>query len=118
MRNLPDGLETYIYQGGSNLSMGERQLIAFTRMLIKNPAILILDEATANIDETYELLIQNAIRVVMQERTCFIIAHRLSTIIQCDLILVFKDGGIVERGTHEGLVEKGGYYADLIRRQI
>jgi ABC-type multidrug transport system fused ATPase/permease subunit len=118
MRNFPIGLNTFIHQGGSNLSMGERQLIAFTRMLIKDPAILILDEATANIDEAHEILIQNATSVVMENRTCFIVAHRLSTIVQCDLILVFRDGVIVEMGSHSELAKQGGYYAELIRRQI
>ena len=118
MQNLTDGLDTFIFQSGSNLSMGERQLIAFTRMLIKDPAILILDEATANIDESHELLIQNATSVLMKDRTCFIVAHRLSTIIQCDLILVFRDGRIVEHGTHSELIRLGGYYEELIRRQI
>ncbi len=118
IRKLPLGLDTVVYQGGSNLSLGERQLIALTRMLIKDPAILLLDEATANIDEANEVLIQNAISAVMEDRTCFIIAHRLSTIIQCDLILVFRDGAIVERGNHEQLLRQDGYYAELIRQQL
>jgi ABC-type multidrug transport system fused ATPase/permease subunit len=118
MEKLSAGLDTILLDGGSNLSMGERQLIAFTRMLLRNPAILILDEATANVDEPCEALIQKAILEVLQGRTCFIIAHRLSTIQHCDNILVFQDGHIMEQGRHDQLVQRQGHYSQLVKRQI
>lgn len=115
---FPTGLDHPLVEGGENLSMGERQLVALTRMLLRDPAIMILDEATANIDEPCELLIQRAIAEVMEGRTCFVIAHRLSTIVRCDLILVFRDGEIVEQGTHRELMQRGGVYAELAARQL
>ncbi|HYX38421.1 MAG TPA: ABC transporter ATP-binding protein [Oligoflexus sp.] len=118
MDKLAAGLDTLLQDGGSNLSMGERQLIAFTRMLLRNPAILILDEATANVDEPCEALIQKAILEVLQGRTCFIIAHRLSTIQHCDNILVFQDGRIMEQGRHDQLLNRQGHYSQLVKRQI
>lgn len=118
LSHFPEGLEHKVIEGGENLSMGERQLIAFTRMVLRDPKVLILDEATANIDERCEKLIQNAITEVMVGRTCFVIAHRLSTIIQCDLILVFNKGEIVEQGTHAQLMQSGGYYASLAGKQL
>jgi ABC-type multidrug transport system fused ATPase/permease subunit len=118
MSRFPDGLNTKIFDGGENLSMGERQLIAFTRTLINNPRILILDEATANIDEECELLIQEATRDLLRGRTCFIIAHRLSTILACDRILVFDSGMIVEQGSHQELMALQGRYAALVARQL
>jgi len=118
MDKLSAGLDTMLQDGGSNLSMGERQLIAFTRMLLRNPAILILDEATANVDEPCEALIQKAILEVLQGRTCFIIAHRLSTIQHCDNILVFQDGRIIEQGRHDQLLIRQGHYSQLVKRQM
>lgn len=118
LRNLADGLGHQVLEGGENLSMGERQLVAFTRMMLRDPKVLILDEATANIDERCEKLIQSAIVEVMEGRTCFVIAHRLSTIIRCDVILVFRDGEIVEQGTHADLMARGGYYSDLAGKQL
>ena len=112
------GIDHALSEGGENLSMGERQLVALTRMLLRDPAIMILDEATANIDERCEILIQKAITEVMMGRTCFVIAHRLSTIVQCDLILVFARGEIVEQGTHRELMAKHGIYAELAKRQL
>ena len=108
------GLNTMIFEHGKNLSAGESQVIAFMRMMIKEPSILILDEATANVDSTYEKMLHNALFEVMADKTCFIIAHRLSTIKKCDLILVFKNGHIIERGTHTDLITREqGYYRRL-----
>lgn len=118
LNTLPDGLNSMIIENGENLSMGERQLVAFTRMLLKNPVIMILDEATANIDERCEILIQRAVAKVMCGRTSFVIAHRLSTIIQCDVILVFRGGRIVESGTHDELLMAQGYYSSLASHQL
>ena len=118
MKRMSNGLDTLIIDGGENLSVGERQLVAFTRMLVRDPALLILDEATANIDEKYEGLIQQAIREVLRERTCFVIAHRLGTILLCDEILVFDHGEIVERGTHDELMALQGYYSRLAAKQL
>ncbi len=115
---LPLGLHTILTDGGSNLSMGERQLLSFTRLILRNPKILILDEATANIDEHCEVLIQNAISEILSHRTCFIIAHRLSTIKHCDQILVLDDGLIAESGSHEELMMKKGTYFNLVSRQL
>lgn len=112
------GLDTFLVDGGENLSQGERQLIAFTRMLLKDPAILILDEATANIDPTCEQYIQQAIYHTLKNRTCLIIAHRLHTITQCDTILVFKDGAICEKGNHEELLARNGVYQQLASKQL
>jgi ABC-type multidrug transport system fused ATPase/permease subunit len=117
MHHFPNGLDSWIVDGGENLSMGERQLIAFTRMFLRDPAILLLEEATASIDKNYETLIQNAIDEALIGRTCFTIAHRLSTILKSDLILVFEKGNIVERGTHTELMAKRGYYWKLAERQ-
>ena len=118
LAKMPHGLDTLLNDGGTNLSMGERQLVALTRMLVRNPKVLILDEATANVDEPCEALIQKAIVELLQGRTCFIIAHRLSTIRHCDRILVFHQGSILEEGPHDELLEKDGHYAELVRRQI
>jgi len=118
LSTLPEGLDAILLENGENLSMGERQLVAFTRMLLKNPGIMILDEATANIDERCEALIQKAVAKVMTGRTSLVIAHRLSTIIQCDLIIVFKNGRIVEQGTHHELMAQSGYYSSLASHQI
>lgn len=111
------GLDYHIVENGDNLSAGEKQLIAYTRMLIRDPAILILDEATAAVDREYELKIQQATELLLKERTCFIIAHRLKTVEACDQILVFKEGNIIEQGRHETLISQQGYYANLARSQ-
>jgi ABC-type multidrug transport system fused ATPase/permease subunit len=118
MHRFTAGLDSKILDGGDNLSAGERQLIAFTRMLIRNPSVLILDEATSNIDPECEELIQKAIKETLHDRTCFVIAHRLNTILQCDEILVFKDGRIVERGSHFELLAQCGHYSQLARKQM
>ncbi len=111
---LPDGYQTMLSERGSGLSAGERQLISFARIVVCKPKILILDEATANLDSHSERLVQEALRVVAEGRTTLVIAHRLSTIKHADRILVMRDGRIEEQGTHMSLMMKGGYYADLV----
>ena len=115
---LPDGYDTVLGEGGGNLSQGQRQLLSFARAVLANPRILILDEATSNIDTRTEALIQRALGTLLEGRTSIVIAHRLSTIRTADLILVVADGRIAERGTHAELLEKSGLYADLYRRQF
>lgn len=111
--DLPHGLETECGERGSNLSMGQRQLVALARVLLKNPAILILDEATASIDPFTEAQIQEGLQEVMQGRTAMIIAHRLWTIQNADRIIVLQEGQILAEGTHDDLLVQGGQYADL-----
>ncbi|GMA13671.1 ABC transporter ATP-binding protein [Deinococcus metallilatus] len=116
--SLPEGYQTEVRERGATLSTGQKQLLAFARALIQNPDILlVLDEATANVDTETELRIQHALEKVMQGRTSIIIAHRLSTIEHCDRIVVMRRGRIVEQGSHRELLEKGGYYARLHRLQ-
>jgi ATP-binding cassette, subfamily B, multidrug efflux pump len=115
---LPDGYETVLGAGGGTLSQGQRQLIAFARAILAEPRILILDEATSNIDTRTEATIQRALGTLLAGRTSIVIAHRLSTIRNADLILVVEGGAIVERGTHDALMRAGGRYADLARRQF
>lgn len=116
--NLPGGYQANVGERGKLLSQGQRQLIAIARALLANPRILIMDEATANIDIRTEVLIQRALKQLLLGRTSFVVAHRLSTIRSADVVLVLDDGRIVERGTHQELVERGGLYADLYRRQF
>mgnify|MGYP005641714097 CR=1 FL=1 len=106
-------LNSLILEGGANLSIGERQLIALTRVLLRDPAILILDEATANIDPHFEKIIHRAIDFIMENRTCLMIAHRLQTLEHCDRILVFNSGSIVEQGTKEELIQSKGFFFKL-----
>jgi ABC-type multidrug transport system fused ATPase/permease subunit len=115
---LPDGYATEILEGGSNLSLGQRQLICFARAVLADPRILILDEATASVDTMTEMLIQDALRRLLHGRTALVIAHRLSTIVDADLICVVQDGRIVGQGRHQSLLDEGGLYRDLYERQF
>lgn len=115
---LPDGYNTVIDEGMSNLSQGERQLITIARAFLADPDILILDEATSNVDTLTEAYIQMALRDIMKGRTNFVIAHRLSTIKNADVIFVMNEGKIIEIGTHKELLEKGGFYSQLYRSQF
>ncbi len=105
-------------EGGDRLSTGEKQLISFARAVLADPRIFVLDEATASIDTRTEQLIQQATERLLQGRTSFLIAHRLSTIRRADLILVVRDGRILEQGTHEALLQRHGYYHALYSRQF
>ena len=118
IERLPEGYDTVIEEGGSNISQGEKQLLTIARALVSNPEILILDEATSSVDTRTEALIQEGIRELTTGRTSFLIAHRLSTIVGADVILVMDDGRIVERGSHEELLEKDGYYKELYMSQF
>jgi ABC-type multidrug transport system fused ATPase/permease subunit len=113
IQDLPDGLDTDVGERGSNLSMGQRQLVALARVLLKDPSIFILDEATASVDPFTETQIQEGLETVMQNRTAIVIAHRLSTIKHADRIIVMDHGRIIEEGTHDRLMEAGGHYASL-----
>jgi ABC-type multidrug transport system fused ATPase/permease subunit len=115
---LPDGYETQILEGGVNLSLGQRQLICIARAVLADPLLLILDEATANVDTLTEALIQEALERLLQGRTAIVIAHRLSTIRRADLICVVQDGRIVEQGVHEELLVQKGLYRELYERQF
>ncbi len=115
---LEHGYESNVGESGGRLSVGEKQLISFARAILANPAIFVLDEATSSIDTETEQLIQKAIGHVLKGHTSFVIAHRLSTIRQADLILVVKNGRIIEQGSHEELLSQGGYYYDLYSRQF
>ncbi|MCM3026160.1 ABC transporter ATP-binding protein/permease [Bacillus safensis] len=117
LKHLPEGFDEPVVEKGSTLSSGERQLISFARALAYDPAILILDEATANIDTETEAIIQRALDVVKEGRTTFVIAHRLSTIKKADMILVLEKGEIVERGSHEQLMQQEGLYAQMYELQ-
>ena len=114
---MPDGYDTMVGERGSRLSVGERQRITIARALIKDPPLLVLDEATSSLDAESEALVQEALDRLMSRRTTFVIAHRLSTIVHADRIIVLKHGMIVEEGTHRDLMNTGGYYSALVKRQ-
>ena len=118
IRTLPEGYKTVINEDTTNVSQGEKQLITIARALLKDPEILILDEATSSVDTRLEHLLQEAMDKAMEGRTSFIIAHRLSTIRNADLILVMQEGSIVEQGNHQDLIEQGGIYRDLYESQF
>ncbi|KKF43838.1 ABC transporter ATP-binding protein [Streptococcus uberis] len=118
IRTLPGGYDMVINQESSNISLGQKQLLTIARALLANPKILILDEATSSVDTRLELLIQKAMKVLMQGRTSFVIAHRLSTIQEADKILVLKDGRIIEQGNHQSLLEQNGFYSELFHSQF
>ena len=118
IRTLSNGYDTQISEDGESISQGEKQLLTIARAILANPKILILDEATSSVDTRTEILIQNAMDKLMEGRTTFIIAHRLSTIKNADLILVMRDGDIVEQGTHDSLLKKDGFYATLYNSQF
>ncbi len=111
--SLPQGLETEVGERGSNLSMGQRQLVSLMRVLIQKPAVFILDEATASIDPFTEWQIQQALSMILANTTSILIAHRLSTVKAADRIIVLEDGKIIEQGNHNSLLEQHGHYSDL-----
>lgn len=118
IKTLPDGYNMFLNEEASNISQGEKQLLTIARAIISDPKILILDEATSSVDTRIELMLQQAMQNVMKGRTSFVIAHRLSTIKSADLILVIKDGNIIEQGNHEELMAKGGFYEELYNSQF
>ena len=118
IERLPDGYNAIISERADNISAGQKQLLCIARVILKQPPLLILDEATSNVDTRTELKIQKAIDEVMKGKTCFIVAHRLSTIVNADVILVMKDGKIIEQGKHEELLKKEGFYYEIFNSQF
>jgi len=118
IRTLPDGYDTMLNEEASNISQGQKQLLTIARAILADPAILILDEATSNVDTRTELLIQKGMGSLMKGRTSFVIAHRLSTVREADMILVMRNGSLTETGTHTELLAKGGFYADIYNSQF
>ena len=118
IESLPNGYDTLLSDDGVNISKGQKQLITIARAMLADSPILILDEATSNVDSRTEIKIQEAMHSLMKNRTCFVIAHRLSTVKNADVILVFKDGNVIEQGNHDALMELGGFYASLYNSQF
>ena len=118
IQNLPNGYDTIVGERGYRLSGGEKQRVAIARVILKDPRVLILDEATSHLDSESEALIQEALQGVMQNRTSLVIAHRLSTILSADTILVLEEGKLVEEGTHQALLAQQGLYSRLYERQF
>ena len=118
IKRLPNGYDTVIGEAGGILSQGQKQLLSITRVMLTLPPMLILDEATSSIDTRTEMKIQEAFLKMMRGRTSFIVAHRLSTVREADLILVMKDGNIIEQGNHKELIEKRGFYYELYNSQF
>ena len=114
---MPDKYETIVTEGGNNISQGQKQLLCIARIMLVKPPMLILDEATSNIDTRTELKIQQAFNTIMTGRTTFIVAHRLSTIVTADKILVMNKGNIIEQGTHDELIARHGFYYHLYNSQ-
>jgi ATP-binding cassette subfamily B protein len=118
IEKMDKGLDSEVGEGGDLLSTGEKQLLSFARAILADPRILVLDEATSSIDTVTEKRIQDAIGKVIKGRTSFMIAHRLSTVVDADVILVVRDGKIIEQGKHAELMKKKGYYYELFTRQF
>ena len=118
IKRLPNGYDTVITEEGGGLSQGQKQLLCIARVMLSLPPMLILDEATSSIDTRTEIKIQNAFAAMMKGRTSFIVAHRLSTIKEADIILVMKDGHILEQGSHKTLLAQNGFYAALYNSQF
>ena len=118
IKRLPQGYDTPVGEDGGNLSAGQKQLLCFTRVMLSAPPMLILDEATSSIDTKTELRVQRAFEKLMKGKTSFIVAHRLSTIMSADRILVMRDGNVIEQGTHQELMSKGGFYSELYNSQF
>ena len=117
IESLPQGYDTLLIDDGANISKGQKQLLTIARALLMKTPMLILDEATSNVDTRTEHQIQAAMRNLMQDKTCFVVAHRLSTIRNADCILVIRDGNVVERGTHEELLALKGFYYEMHQAQ-
>ena len=118
IKRLPDGYDTVIGEDGGSLSQGQKQLLCIARVMLCLPPMLILDEATSSIDTRTEMKIQEAFLRMMNGRTSFIVAHRLSTIKSADIILVMKDGNVIEQGSHDELLARGGFYSELYNSQF
>lgn len=115
---MENGYDTLIENNGMNISQGQRQLLSLSRAILSNRNILILDEATSNIDSNTERIVQKSMLYLMQHKTCFVIAHRLSTIKNADLILVVNEGKIIESGSHQELLDQNGFYTNLYHSQF